>query len=293
MNVLKEIKSPKFLLSISIIGLSGCASFGIDGELFNSRILSANQRMLLVTDEAELLDSNGIKTKNHRAVCSEPSPDAMKALSFAENLNVSLESKLTVGETFALGQTLGELGERNTTIQSVRDIFYNDCIAYLNGEISPSDYKEFRNLIDIYSLTLLSIDNLTKTISRPATIIASQASFKSGTDNKPEVIAGNQNPSVIGNNSSISATDKKEMAQEIRSLLKEYYNEKLRVSAFSLIDKIPNLLEREVIKNNPVMKTTLEKTYAQLIQNLIELLNSTPEQIHEVINKQANQVVKK
>ncbi len=143
--------------------LTGCSSFGIDGWMQNSMTLEADERMLLVTDKANILDNDG-KTKEltqKRVVCAEPSPDAMAAVALGAALKAPLAAGKNIEVSGHYAKSVAELGERTSVIQMLRDSMYRACEAHMNGLLTQNEYYDILAFFDIYSLTLLSIEDLT------------------------------------------------------------------------------------------------------------------------------------
>ncbi|MDT4332727.1 hypothetical protein ACQE3D_00140 [Methylomonas sp. MS20] len=154
-----------FLIAGFTVGfvLTGCSSFGIDGWMQNSMTLEADERMLLVTDKANILDKDNkpIELMQKRVVCAEPSPDAMAAVAVGAALKAPLAEGKNIEVSGHYAKSVAELGERTSVIQMLRDSMYRACEAHMNGLLTKNEYYDILAFFDIYSLTLLSIEDLT------------------------------------------------------------------------------------------------------------------------------------
>ncbi len=73
---------------------------------------------------------------------------------------------------FSSSEAATELGVRNATIQILRDVFYRECEAYMNGAIDAGDYKAKTDRFD-GMVTLLAVEGLTSSHrSKPVVIAA-------------------------------------------------------------------------------------------------------------------------
>jgi hypothetical protein len=200
----------------STLILTSCSSFGIDGWWHNSRTVTAKDRMLLVTDKGVETDSDGkvLRDKNgktipKRVVCAEPSPDAISALAFSGSLEAILPNNTTAKAQGEMAQTLSELGERTPVIQMLRDSLYRACEAHMNGLMSKDEYNDILAFFDLYSLTLLGIEDLTYSHRNLSTASASTKN-NSLSPNLPQPTSDNKVP----------------VSTDVKSILIEYYKAK-------------------------------------------------------------------
>ena len=197
----------KTFLSIllSSISVYGCASSGypfkIDNPDFaNSQPIPAEYRLLLVTN-------HGGKNRTNTVVCAEPSPDAIKAMAVKGDISYN---SANLGLTTA--QALGELGERTELIGLLRDSLYRSCEAYMNGLLSDAEYRNMLTYWDVYTATLLGIENLTRVPHSNVTISSSI------TGNSSSMASGQAPPQ-----SAQAPSDKDQVAQEVTKILNNFY----------------------------------------------------------------------
>jgi hypothetical protein len=223
----------KVLLMITLLFLSGCASFDIDGKYNNSRTLQAEERMLLVTDKANLkLNGNVTQGAGGRIVCAEPSPDAMSALAYSGTLKGGY-GQASLEASAAMSQTLGELGERTPVIQMLRDSLYRACEALMNGQLSDREYKQIVKFFDVYSMTTLAIEDLTRT-PHPPVIVGANGNAKVNADASLESNTQNQSTVTANTNASDDLANKEKVANAVKSILCNYYQIKLKMEMMEL-----------------------------------------------------------
>lgn len=236
MKVSREILIVGFAFSIT-----GCSSFGIDGFMQNSRTIKAEERLLLVTDKANTESQNDSNsTPRRRVVCAEPSPDAMTALATSGSLTGSYMEQVDVSLAFAFSQSISELGERTPVIQMLRDSLYRACEANMNGLLSDKNYKDILNYFDIYSMTLLAIEDLTRS-PRLSSVLNTNATVNQDKSlesraEKPtisdEAVANSKKENEVTENS----VDKKTMAVAVKDILCNYYNLKYQLWKLNISD---------------------------------------------------------
>lgn len=220
-----------FTMNLVLASLSGCAAFGIDGAMLNSRTIDATERILLVTDKAIVRNDEGhVVSTNNRVVCAEPSPDALIAAAATGNLAISPEGQdiLKVGGSYA--EAVGELGERTAVIQMLRDGLYRACEAHMNGLLSAEDYKQqVLVYFDDFALTILAIESLTRQ-QRASTIVQTSAELndKSG-EAKPEQISKGNSPTPP---SPVVDNGRREVAESVSKIIKNYGESQLMFSIY-------------------------------------------------------------
>lgn len=220
--------------------MSGCtsfSSFGIDGWMQNSMTLKADERMLLVTDKANILGIGGEPNdKQKRVVCAEPSPDAMAAVAVDAALKAPLAEGKNIEVSGHYAKSVAELGERTSVIQMLRDSMYRACEAHMNGLLTKNEYYDILAFFDIYSLTLLSIEDLTyvhralASVSAPTNVnIDGQAGQKKvdAAEDGAKSAATAAKPSILPDKAIQEAAAKAQDAgAHITNILQNYYQAK-------------------------------------------------------------------
>jgi hypothetical protein len=137
-------------------------------------LIDAKQRAIL---SSPIIKGGGKDGGDGRAfiVCAEPSPDAVSALSSAlsASLGVDIAGKGGGSGSFAsaLTEAVGKLGKRNATIQLLRDGFYRQCEAYLNGVLDKDGYKATSDRYTDAMVTLLAIEQVTSPTAGDAPLV--------------------------------------------------------------------------------------------------------------------------
>ena len=94
-------------------------------------------------------------------LCAEPSPDIMSEIGSGISIAGSVSEAQRVAFAQMFIEAAEQIGERNATIQLLRDGLYRQCEAYLNGLISEEGYKEIADRYVDAMVTLLAIERLT------------------------------------------------------------------------------------------------------------------------------------
>ena len=135
--------------------IPGCASerFTIDQSPATSLSLDAKQRVVLVTDK-------GGGERKTRVVCAEPSPDVVASVVTSGSLTGPGKGDPMFKLDAHFAEAVARLTNRSATIQLLRDALYRACEGYMNGAISPDDYRDVILMYDDMVITLLSIEEI-------------------------------------------------------------------------------------------------------------------------------------
>jgi hypothetical protein len=130
-----------------------------------SVLIDAKQRAILTAPADQVRYPPGQEERLRKViVCAEPSPDALSAISstFAASAGGLFPSgeEVQVALSRALSETATQLGQRNATIQLLRDGLYRQCEAYMNGLIDKTYYEQIANKYANAMVTLLAIEEL-------------------------------------------------------------------------------------------------------------------------------------
>ncbi len=262
-----NIKRLFFCFYIPVL-LAGCSAFDIDGQSMNSRTIKAENRMLLVTDKAPILlkdKSGGVVIQQKRVVCAEPSPDAMTALAMSGALKAPIFGK-EVEVSGAMNQSISELGERTPVIQMLRDSLYRACEAHMNGMLNEQEYQFILKFFDVYSVTVMAIEDLTR-VSRAPVILSSGANAKINADKSQEASV----TPAAGSSSQTVTTDKTGVAKEVNSILCNYYQLKFELIKGIRFEKLIGKLNDAIkaMPNNMGSNVEVRDSIAE-IKNQIE-----------------------
>lgn len=142
---------------------AGCANFMSIHHTFkpdegDSISIDAKQRVVFSVKKTF---QNNIEW---RAVCAEPSPDALAAISAssglsADNLKIALSAALGIQEGAA------SIGLRTQTIQILRDAMYRLCEGYASGALDDIAFSRLQRRYQNIMLGLLAIEQLTGVVT--------------------------------------------------------------------------------------------------------------------------------
>jgi hypothetical protein len=142
--------------------------------------IDAKQRAV-ITSPYKRQSTKGTETvrEAYLRFCAEPSPDALSAL--AANLGVSakFKDKASLDLNQGLSEGAANIGVRTAAIQSLRDITYRDCEAFLNGGITRFGLETLQRRFQSTLVAVLAIEQLTGAIRAPSVALTAQSK---GTD---------------------------------------------------------------------------------------------------------------
>ncbi|MFC7738738.1 hypothetical protein ACFQX4_23695 [Roseomonas sp. GCM10028921] len=167
--------------------LVGCADVRLFGSYPGQTIRTAAESRLVISRPVEERDSGRIDRAieggyepNDRIVCAEPSPDAITAVGRSAALQgripVSVGSPATSATAeaalaYAMAQQTAYVGYRTATIQAVRDLAFQSCLAYSNGILTRPDFRRVLAQTDNILIGMHAIDGLTAAIPAPPVIV--------------------------------------------------------------------------------------------------------------------------
>ena len=108
-------------------------------------------------------------------LCAEPSPDVLSELDRSISIAADAGDEARLAFAQSLLETVEEIGERNATIQLLRDGLYRQCEAYLNGMIDRKVYEEMSNRYVDAMVTLLAIERLTASSGNTGSVSIAKA----------------------------------------------------------------------------------------------------------------------
>lgn len=100
--------------------------------------------------------------KERYTLCSEPSPDALSALSasFSAKLSAAMDDITVGGElSKSFQETVQALGQRTETIQLLRDLLFRACEADGNGRIGSFQYALILNSLNEIIIQLVALSS--------------------------------------------------------------------------------------------------------------------------------------
>ena len=95
-----------------------------------------------------------------KAVCAEPSPDALSVLASSFGLDASVAGK-ALGIAINNQESAASIGLRTQTIQILRDGMYRLCEGYASGALDRSGFTRLQRRYQHVMLSLLAIEQIT------------------------------------------------------------------------------------------------------------------------------------
>jgi hypothetical protein len=168
----------RVLIGASFALLGGCANWNSIHHDFrpndgDSLSIDAKQRVVYTVTK---------KYKDNvewKAICAEPSPDALSALSASLGVDAAVASK-ALGVAFSSQEAAASIGLRTQTIQTLRDAMYRLCEGYASGAIDDIGFARLQRRYQAIMLGLLSIEQLTGAVVANQAVLSGSATTRLG-----------------------------------------------------------------------------------------------------------------
>ena len=159
------------ILAVAILA-SGCGNLNSIGRRYSvdageSLSIDAKQRTIYTVTKT-------YPDKQWRAVCAEPSPDAIAAISASAGLSAEQLGK-AIGAAFSSQESAGSIGLRTQTIQILRDAMYRLCEGYASGAMDEIGFTRLQRRYQNIMLGLLAIEQLTGAVVAKQVILTGSA----------------------------------------------------------------------------------------------------------------------
>ena len=166
------------LLAIGVTSFAGCANQNSIHHTFKpdegtSISIDAKQRAIYTVTKRF---SDGTEWK---AICAEPSPDALTALSASLGVDAATAGK-ALGVAFASQEGAASIGLRTQTITILRDAMYRLCEGYASGALDDIAYARLQRRYQAIVTGLLAIEQLTGAVVANQVSIGGNASARLG-----------------------------------------------------------------------------------------------------------------
>ncbi len=119
-------------------------------------------------------------------ICAEAAPDVFSALSASASLSADVATK-SGRAAAAIAESAGTI-ERTQTVNLLRESLYHTCLRYLNGSIGRAQLVVQAARDQRAMVKVLAIEQLTRTVRPPSTIIAAPSTSSSIVDG--DAVAG-------------------------------------------------------------------------------------------------------
>jgi len=136
--------------------------------------IDAKQRAVFTIEK----DLTGADQK-WRAICAEPSPDALAALSSSGSIDAATLGK-ALGLAFASQEGAASIGLRTQTITILRDAMYRLCEGYASGALDEIGFARLQRRYQSLVIGLLAIEQLTGAIVADQVSVGGSATARLG-----------------------------------------------------------------------------------------------------------------
>jgi hypothetical protein len=165
------------LIGTSLALLGGCANWNSIHHDFkpdngDSLSIDAKQRVVYTVTKT-------YGKAEWKAICAEPSPDALSALSASLGVDAAVASK-ALGVAFSSQEAAASIGLRTQTIQTLRDAMYRLCEGYASGAIDDIGFARLQRRYQAIMLGLLSIEQLTGAVVANQAVLSGSATTRLG-----------------------------------------------------------------------------------------------------------------
>jgi hypothetical protein len=168
----------KWAVALIPLALMGCANFNSIHHRFkpdegDALSIDAKQRAIYTVTKTM---SGGHSWK---AVCAEPSPDALAAISASAGVDAAVLDK-ALGLAFSSQEGAASIGLRTQTIQILRDAMYRLCEGYASGALDDIGFSRLQRRYQAIVIGLLSIEQLTGAVVARQAAIGGDATARLG-----------------------------------------------------------------------------------------------------------------
>ena len=166
------------IFTIMSLWLAGCGNLMAINKQFEpdkgeSISIDAKQRTVYSIKKT-YKDAHGNPTYDWRAICAEPSPDALTAISASGGFSAEIVGK-AVSTALSGQESSASIGLRTQTIQILRDAMYRLCEGYASGALDDIAFARLQRRYQNIMLGLLAIEQLTGAVVAKQVVIASTA----------------------------------------------------------------------------------------------------------------------
>lgn len=172
------------LIAAASIALAGCANLNTVFHRFTpdsgeSAAVDAKERIIFSlkkTYKGAAPDGGDLEW---RAVCAEPSPDALAAISASAGVSAEVLQKALSG-ALSSNESAASIGLRTQTIQLLRDSMYRLCEGYASGALDEIGFTRLQRRYQNVMLGLLAIEQLTGAVTSRQVVLGSKSEASTG-----------------------------------------------------------------------------------------------------------------
>ncbi|MEM9618655.1 MAG: hypothetical protein AAF936_11900 [Pseudomonadota bacterium] len=143
------------------------------------------------------------------AMCAEPSPDALSALSASTSLAAEVFGQGKGQLQAAIAESAGSIGLRTQSIQLMRDAMYRLCEGSMNAALGNAAFETLHRRFQNSMVAILAIEQLTGAVRPPTVTLGSSASTGAA-----ENVAELTEKTILARNAATSAKTEAENADK-------------------------------------------------------------------------------
>jgi hypothetical protein len=224
------VRIGRALLLLAVVLLAACANqysihHKFDPNKGQSISIDAKQRVIYSINKTYGED------KAWHAICAEPSPDALTALSAGTSLDVSTVGK-ALGLAYAGQEGAASIGLRTQTITILRDAMYRLCEGYASGALDDIAYARLQRRYQAIVTGLLAIEQLTGAVVANQVSIGGNASAKLGQSfaQVSVMVQETRAKKIAADAATVAAKSKVDTAQKAEKVAKKTYDDAVAVA---------------------------------------------------------------
>lgn len=173
-----------WLALASTFVLTGCANLNTVFHRFTpdtGESVSVDAKERVIFSLKKTYKGQGVNNADleWRAVCAEPSPDALAAISASAGVSVEVLQK-ALSAALSSNEAAASIGLRTQTIQLLRDSMYRLCEGYASGALDEIGFTRLQRRYQNIMLGLLAIEQLTGAVTPRQVILGSKSEASTG-----------------------------------------------------------------------------------------------------------------
>lgn len=178
------MRSRAFVLAFASFALAGCANLNTVFHRFTpdngeSVAVDAKERVIISLKKTYKGQGPDNTDLEWRAVCAEPSPDALAAISASAGVSAEVLQK-ALSAALSTNESAASIGLRTQTIQMLRDAMYRLCEGYASGALDEIGFTRLQRRYQNVMLGLLSIEQLTGAVTSRQVVLGSKSEASTG-----------------------------------------------------------------------------------------------------------------
>lgn len=161
-----------FATTLVALSVSGCANLTSISRTTDATMPGGEGTAIHLDAQQRLVYSDA------RALCAEPSPDAMTAIASSFGGGLSAPGQGAASVAAALQQSAASIGLRTQSITLMRDQLYRICEAYHNNALNDADVANLLERSQDLTLAVLSVEQLTGAVAAQQAVLGGGANSR-------------------------------------------------------------------------------------------------------------------